>query len=380
MLKATRFGAPLLCAAFLAAISCNDKKAIVEVVPDVNVVAAAQRTLPVYSEFIGQTYGQSDIEIQPRVEGWITGIHFKEGDRVTEGQLLYTIDDIQLRNRVASAQAGVAEAEVMVQKTKADLSRVEPLAKMKALSERDLDAAQAAYDAQKEALASARAIQANAQIELGYAHIKAPISGIIGVSKVQPGDYVSRSGLKNVINTISSTGAMRVRFSISENEYLALKKKAEATGATTKDFVVEMVLGDGSVFPETGKIDFADRSIDPETGSLLVQAVFQNSGGLLKPGQYAKVRFITDKLENAVIVPQQAINQLQNIYQVYVVANNQVTPRPVEVGMRVGSNWVITKGLNAGEKVAMIGNAIVKPGMKVKPVDFSWNYDSTLAN
>src|SRR5678816_897501 len=141
MLKATRFGAPLLCAAFLAAISCNDKKAIVEVVPDVNVVAAAQRTLPVYSEFIGQTYGQSDIEIQPRVEGWITGIHFKEGDRVTEGQLLYTIDDIQLRNRVASAQAGVSEAEVLVQKAKADLDRVEPLAKMKALSERDLDAA-----------------------------------------------------------------------------------------------------------------------------------------------------------------------------------------------------------------------------------------------
>jgi membrane fusion protein (multidrug efflux system) len=378
MLNATRF-TPFLFAFFLAAVSCNDKKAIVEVVPEVNVVAAAQRTLPVYSEFIGQTYGQSDIEIQPRVEGWITGIHFKEGDRVTEGQLLYTIDDIQLRNRVASAQAGVAEAEVLVQKTKADLDRVEPLAKMKALSERDLDAAQAAYDAQKEALASARAMQANAQIELGYAHIKAPISGIIGVSKVQPGDYVSRSGLKNVINTISSTGAMRVRFSISENEYLALKKKAEKTGATAKDFVVEMVLGDGSVFPETGKIDFADRSVDPETGSLLVQAVFQNSGGLLKPGQYAKVRFITDKLENAVIVPQQAINQLQNIYQVYVVANNQVTPRPVEVGMRVGSNWVITKGLNAGEKVAMIGNAVVKPDMKVKPIEFDWNYDSTLA-
>jgi len=142
---------------------------------------------------------------------------------------------------------------------------------------------------------------------------------------------------------------------------------------------VEMVLGDGTVFPETGKIDFADRSIDPETGSLLVQAVFENSSGILKPGQYAKVRFITDKLVDAVIVPQQAINQLQNIYQVFVVENDKVTPRPVEVGMRVGSNWVITKGLKSGEKVAMIGNAIVKPDMKVKPIDFNWNYDSTLA-
>src|SRR6187549_1391125 len=115
MLKATRFGAPLLCAAFLAAISCNDKKAIVAVIPDVNVVAAAQRSLPVYSEFIGQTYGQSDIDIQPRVEGWITSINFKEGDHVEKDQLLYTIDDVQLQNRVESSHADVIEAQVMVQ-------------------------------------------------------------------------------------------------------------------------------------------------------------------------------------------------------------------------------------------------------------------------
>src|SRR6187402_2813683 len=116
MLKAVFIRSTLLFFAFFTIVSCKEKKAMVEMVPDVNVVSAAQRTLPVYSEFIGQTYGQSDIEIQPRVDGWITGMHFKEGDRVTQGQLLYTIDDIQLKNRVASAQAGVAEAEVMVQK------------------------------------------------------------------------------------------------------------------------------------------------------------------------------------------------------------------------------------------------------------------------
>ncbi len=377
MFKETQSKIITLFISSLIIISCSSKQNKVEVVPDVNVVSAVQRTLPVYSEFVGQTYGQSDIVIQPRVEGWITAMSFKEGDKVKEGQLLYTIDEIQLRNKLASAQAGVAEAEVLLAKAKADLDRVEPLAKMHALSQRDLDAAKASYDAEAQKLESAKAMLNNAQVELGYTHITAPISGVIGVSKVQVGDYVSRSIGKNVINTISAIGAMRVRFSIPENQYLDFKKKAEQ-GVKKEDVVVEMLLGDGTLFPEKGKIDFADRTIDPETGSLLVQAVFQNSNGVLKPGQYAKIRFVTDKLTDAVIVPQQAINQLQSIYQVFVVENSKVIPRPVEVGMRVGSNWVITKGLKAGEKVAMIGNAIVKPEMTVKPVEMNWDYDSTL--
>jgi membrane fusion protein (multidrug efflux system) len=249
---------------------------------------------------------------------------------------------------------------------------------MKALSQRDLDAAVAAHQAQIQRLESARALYRNAQTEFGYAEIRAPISGVIGISKVLVGDYVSRSIGKNAINTISAIGAMRVRFSISENDYLAFKKKA-ADGAKKEDIVVEMVLGDGTIYPEKGKVDFADRSIDPQTGSLIVQAVFQNSNGVLKPGQYAKIRFVTDMLQDAVIVPQQAINQLQTDYQVFVIENNKIVPRKVEVGMRVGSNWVIKSGLKGNEKVAMIGNAVVKPGIEVKPVDMNWDYDSTIA-
>jgi len=365
--------------ALLVLSSCNDKKAKVEIVPDVNVVTAVARDVPVYSEYVGQTFGQSDIDIQPRVEGWITSMNFREGDKVTQGQLLYTIDEIQLKNRVASSEAGVAEAQVLLEKAKADLDRVEPLAKMHALSERDLDAARAQYDAQAQSLESAKALLNNSRVELGYTKITAPITGIIGVSKVLVGDYVSRSIGKNVINTISAVGAMRVRFSIPENQYLDFRKKAEK-GATKESIVVEMILGDGTIYPEKGKIDFADRSIDPMTGSLLVQAIFQNANGMLKPGQYAKIRFITDNLKDAVIVPQQAINQLQNIYQVFVLDNNKIVPRPVEVGIRMGSNWVITKGLKAGEKVAMVGNAIVKPDMQVKPVEMEWDYDKSMSN
>lgn len=357
--------------------SCKQEQAIKAVIPEVSVVEVGEKSVPVYAEYVGQTYGQEDIEILPRVEGWITGIHFKEGDAVKEGQLLYTIDDVELRNRASSAQARVTEAEVLLTKAKSDLDRVEPLAKMNALSQRDLDAAKANYNAQIQNVASAKSLLANAQVELGYSKITAPINGIIGVSRVQEGDYVAKGAGATPINTISSVGAMRVRFSISENDYLEFKKKAEA-GATTDRIEVEMTLSNGQVFPEKGKIDFADRTVDPTTGSLLVQALFENKSGILKPGQYGKVRFKTDEVPNAVLVPQQAVNQLQNIYQVFVVNDsNRVEPRPVKTGFRIGSNWVITDGLKAGEKVALLGNAVVKPKMVVQPIAKAWSYDST---
>lgn len=360
--------------------SCKEEQAVKVVIPEVSVVLAGQKTVPVYAEYVGQTYGQSDIEIQPRVEGWITGVHFKEGDAVKEGQLLYTIEDIELRNRASSVQARVTEAEVLLAKAKADLDRVEPLAKMNALSQRDLDAAKANYDAQVQNVASAKSMLANAQVELGYSRITAPINGIIGVSRVQKGDYVSKGAGATPINTISSTGAVRVRFSISENDYLDFKKKAEA-GATTSTIEVELILSNGQVFPEKGKIDFADRTVDPTTGSLLVQALFENKTGLLKPGQYAKVRFKTDEVPNAILVPQQAVNQLQNIFQVFLVDDsNRVVPKPVKTGFRIGSNWVITDGLKSGDRVALLGNAVVKPKMVVQPMVKEWSYDETSVN
>ena len=231
--------------------SCKEKKEVVELVPEVNIVAAAQQDIPVYVEYVGQTYGQEDVEIQPRVEGWITKILFKEGDPVKAGQLLYVIDDVQLQNKVASAEANLAAEEVILDKNKSDLARVEPLAKMNALSQRDLDAAKAAYEAQKQAVASAKAILANARIELGYAKITAPVSGIIGISKVQVGDYVSRSIGQNAINTISAIGAIRVRFSITEKDFLMFKKK-QAEGKNMKGVEIVMILSDGTMSPERG--------------------------------------------------------------------------------------------------------------------------------
>lgn len=367
----------LVCISGCLLISCTSKKEeAAQIVPEVNVVQVGQLTVPLYTEYVGQTYGQSDVEIKPRVEGWVQAINFKEGSVVNKGQLLYTIQDDELRDRVQAAQADVAQSDILLAKAKSDLDRVRPLVEMNALSRRDLDAAQASYDAQKEAVVAAKAALNNAQTQLSYSRITAPISGSIGVSKVQVGDFVGRGIGQPAINTISAVGAMRVRFAITENDYINFSKKMNAEKARNTE--VQFILNDGTVFPETGKLDFANREIDPSTGSLLVQALVENKTKLLKPGQYVKVRFKTDEIANAVLVPQEAINQMQSIYMAFVLDDSsKIKPKPVKAGQRVGSNWVITDGLKAGDKVALLGNALIKPGIVVKPIMKPYSYDST---
>lgn len=359
-------------------IGCKDDKVKAEMVPEVNVIVAGQHTVPVYAEYVGQTFGQSDVEISSRVEGWVQSINFKEGSAVTKGQLLYVIQDDELRDREQAAQARLSEANILLVKAKSDLDRVRPLAEMNALSMRDLDAAQATYDAQVQAVNSAKARLNNARTQLGYSRITSPISGTIGVSSVQVGDYVKRIG-QAPLNIVSAVGAMRVRFSITENDYLKYNKTMSKD--QLQNLEVEFILNDGSLFPEKGRLDFANREIDPSTGSLLVQAIVENKSRQLRPGQYVKVRFKSAEIANAVLIPQQAVNQMQSVYMAFVVDDsNKVTPRPVVAGQRVGSNWVITKGLKAGEKVAIVGNAVIKPGGTIKPVIKPYSYESTSSN
>jgi len=360
--------------------SCkSDEANKTQVVPEVNVVEAGQKTIPLFVEYVGQVYGKSDVEIKPRVEGWVKAIHFKEGSNVSQGQLLYTIQDDELRDRLQSAQATVSEANTLLVKAKSDLDRVVPLVEMNALSKRDLDAAQATYDAQKQAVVSANAALNNANVQLSYSKITAPISGFIGISKVQVGDFVSKGFGQPAINTISAVGAMRVRFGITENDYL--KFSQQGIKGNAKNIEVQFVMNDGTVFPESGKLDFANREIDASTGSLLVQALVENKSRLLRPGQYVKVRFKTEEIPNAILVPQEAINQMQSIFMAFVVDDSsKLKPTPVKTGARIGSNWVITDGLKAGDKVALVGNALIKPGTVVKPVLKQYSYDSTSVN
>ncbi len=365
--------------------SCkNNAEQKAAIIPDVNYVTVGQKNVPVFTEYVGQTLGISDVEIRSRVDGWIMSMNFKEGDHVAKGQLLYVIDDQPIRNKIDAANARLAETKTLMVKAKADLDRVEPLTKMNALSQRDLDAARANYEASLNEIAVAEAQLRNAQVELSYTRITSPISGIIGISNFQAGDYVTQSGIGKPLNTVSSTGTVRVRFPVSENEYLrfnARKRADSATAINLRQLPVELVLGDGSKYYESGRLDLVNRQVDPATGSLLLQAIFQNDQGIIRPGQYVKVRFKTDEFENAVLVPQQTVNQVQSIYQVFVVNDsNKLAPRTVKPGARVGSNWVINDGLKPGEKVAIVGNANISLKNAVKPVQVNWNYDSTIIN
>lgn len=363
------------CSLALLTTGCGEEAGQAVIRPEVNVVTAVQRDVPLYSEFVGQTYGQEDIQIIPRVEGWITGIHFKEGDAVRKGQLLYTIDDLPVRSKVDAAAGEVARAETMVSNKRSDLDRVMPLAAMNALSQRDLDAAQAAYDAALAELQVAHASLETANIELGYTEINSPIDGVIGISAVLVGDYVGKGTLGGAINTVSSLGDMRVRFAVSETDLLLFRKRGETdtTLKASRD-EVQLLLADGSTYPQMGRLDLADRSVDPQTGSILVQAVFTNEARLLRPGQSVKVRIKTGQAADAILVPQRAVNQLQNLYSVYLLNDSDlVVPTTVKVGQRVGESWVITEGVQAGQKVALVGNALINPKVPVVPKPMEWD-------
>lgn len=361
--------------------SCKEQQQPeVQVAPEVMTVSVIQKSVPVYGEYVGETYGKADVAIQPQIDATIVGIHFTEGSFVTKGQLLYTLDDATLRNKLELAEARHAQANTMMVRAKSDLDRVEPLANMKALSQRELDAAKAAYQAAQSEVQIAAAALKNAKIDLGDATITSPISGIIGISKLQVGDRVAKLNLGEPLNMVSAVDQIRVRFTISEDEYLEYARRSTTPGKfmVTNKLPVSLMLSDGSTYEQAGTINFTNRQIDPATGSLLVQAEFANPKKLLRPGQFVKVRIQKDLYPDAIVVPQQAINQLQSKYQVFVVDDSsKLQPKLVSVGNRVGSNWVVTEGLKAGERVAIIGSVMLRPAMEVKAKQLSWNSDST---
>lgn len=372
--------APLLLGCFLH--GCKEEKAAPPPpVPNVNVVMVGKMTVPVFTDYVGQTYGISDVSIRTRISGYIMSMHYKEGQTVQKGQLLYVVDDRSIQTRIDAAEAQLAEARTYLVKARADLDRVEPLANMNALSKRELDAAVATYHATQAQVSAAEAALRNAKIELGFTRVTSPITGVIGISKFMVGDFVQAGGMGEPLNTVSAIGEMRVRFPISEGDYLRFFKRSREAGKSSvgvSAVPVKLVLGDNSLYDETGRIDLANRQIDPETGSLTLQAVFKNENKLLRPGQYVKVRFQTEEYKDALMVPQAAVNQMQSLYQVFKVNDsNRLAPKVVTPGARVGSNWIITSGLVEGEKIAVIGNAGINPKNAVNPVIVSWNYDST---
>ncbi len=336
--------------------------------PEVPVASVLVKDVPLTQEYVGQTLGESDIQIRARVQGFLTGFHFKEGSKVKKGQLLYTIDPLPYQTKVDQAKGQLASAEANMVQAKSDLDRIIPLAKINAVSQRDLVAAQGKYDASIGSKDAAMAMLRNAQIELGYAWISSPLDGIIGISQYEVGDYVGGMDSK-YLNTVSNTKSVRVRFSVSENEYLDFRKRIGGAKGEKMDWSVDMILSDGSIHPQKGIINLANREIDPATGTLTMEALFPNPDELVRPGQFAKVRFVVEMRRGAMLIPQRAVVELQGMYQVFVVGpDNKISVKMVKAGQRFGEYWIINSGLEATDKVALLGNAAIRPNSVVRPV------------
>jgi membrane fusion protein (multidrug efflux system) len=364
----------LLCILLLVFFSCSKKEDQQEEPqpPDITVVVTEAEAVPIYKEFVGQVLGFKDITIRARVEGFLMGIHFEEGSRVKEGDLLYTLESQPFEEDVAAKMSNVAKAKTNLADAQSYLSRIKPLGEQKAVSEIEMDRAQAEYDVSVFIVEAAEANLRAAKIQLGYTKIYSPIDGIIGKTKAKAGDFVGRDPNPVVLNTVSQTDTILVQFFITETQYLKLGR--HYIEQPDKDFLddkalpLELILADGSIFEYRGKADFLDREVDPTTGAILVQASFDNPDGLLRPGQFARLKIRTKVVQDGILIPQRCIVELQGLYSVYVVGNgDKVQTREVKVGPKIQQFWLITEGLKLGEQVVYEGLQRVKDGTVVKP-------------
>jgi membrane fusion protein (multidrug efflux system) len=360
--------APILIAGFLVAtgVGCSKKEAPPPPPPEVLVAEVVQKDVPIYIELVGSTLGSEDVEIRARVEGYLASVNFTEGSFIKKGQLLYKIDPQQFQEALAQAQGNLATARARLEKTNNDVARYRPLAERQAVSQQELDNALSAQEAAKAQVGVYDAVVAKAKLDLAYTTITSPVDGLIGTTQKKVGSLVGR-GENTLLNTISQVNPILFRCSIAEGEYLRLaRRSAQNPKAPQKQANVELILADGTVFNHKGRLDAIERAVDPTTGTLTGQFSFPNPDRLLRPGQYAKARFVTDVKEGAVVVPQLAVQEIQGLYSVMIVKpDSTVEQRMVKAGERVDNLWIIDSGLKPGEKVIVEGLQKVKPGVQV---------------
>jgi membrane fusion protein, multidrug efflux system len=404
----------------IAASSCGTNSANTKATPQAQAVAVVvapvqQKTVPVFSELTARTDANDSVEIRARVKAFLMTQNYQEGMMVKKGQTLFTLDrreyDAQLlqakaqlskaeadlaqskeRTVVETAQANLDIALAQLNKTNQDVTRLKPLAEQQAVPQQDYDDALAAQQGARAdvegrkaalntakvnqtasvqqsqaAVEAAKAAVVQAELNIEFCNVTSPIEGIAGTRQVAPGNLVGQ-GEATLLTTVSNVNPMRVFVSISEREYLTYQRMAR--GKLRAPNTLELMLADGSVFPHKGRVIIADRAVDLKTGTLSIVTEFPNPDAILRPGQFGRVRFASTVAENAVLVPQKAVTEMQSAKIVYVVGpENKVQLRSVSLGERVGEDFIITDGLKAGEKVIVEGVSKVRPGAVVTPTD-----------
>ncbi len=406
----------LACLALLVAVLSSKSKPPAQAMPapEVEVAQVEQKDVPIYSEWIGTLDGMVNAEMTAQVSGYLLRQVYTEGSFVRKGELLFEIDPRPLQaaldqakgelakaqaqltqadGQLLQAQAQLAQSEANQGKTQLDVDRYTPLAREKAITDQELDnavqanlaakaqvkassagveTAKAAIVAAKAAVAAAEAAVETAELNLGFTKVTSLIDGIAGIAQAQVGNLVSPTS--GPLTTVSTVDPIKVYFTPTEQEYLNFTRTNPTQSqrdAASSRLELELVLADGTTYPQKGRFFVADRQVDQRTGAIRIAGIFPNPGNILRPGQYGRVRAVTSIREGALLVPQRAVTELQGSYQVAVVGgDNKVSIRPVKVGDRIGSMWIIEEGLNPGERVVAEGTQKVRPDVVVNPKPF----------
>src|SRR5580693_698010 len=337
--------------------------------PVVEVAAVIQKDVPVQGEWVGTLEGYVNAQIQPQVSGYLVRQDYREGALVKKGQLLFEIDPRPFQAVLDQAKGQLAQAEAQRANAELNVKRDIPEAEAHAIPQSQLDTDTQALRAAKASVEADQAAVEQATINLGYTKVTSLIDGIAGINTVQVGNLVGPSA---VLTAVSQVSPIKVYFPISEQEYLRM---ADGGSPGSVDFLthasripLQLTLADGSTYPHPGRTIFADRQVNTQTGTIQIVGEFPNSKNLLRPGQYARIQSPTGNITGALLVPQAAVNQRQGTYQVtWVGADNRGRLRTVGVGPRVGTHWVITTGLKAGERVVAVGAEKAKEGELVNP-------------
>jgi RND family efflux transporter MFP subunit len=340
--------------------------------PVVEVAPVIQKDVPVQGEWVGTLEGYVNAQIQPQVSGYLIRQDYHEGAFVKKGQLLFEIDPRPFQAVLDQAKGQLAQAEAQMANAELNVTRDIPEAEAHAIPQSQLDTDTQALRAAKASVEADQATVEQATINLGYTRVVSLIDGIAGINTVQVGNLV---GPSTVLTAVSQVSPIKVYFPISEQEYLRM---ADGGGPGSVDFLthasripLQLTLADGSAYPHPGRIIFADRQVNTQTGTIQIVGEFPNSRNLLRPGQYARIQTPTGNLTGALLVPQAAVNQQQGTYQVTVVGtDNRAQLRTVQVGPRVGTLWVITTGLKPGERVVAVGAEKAKEGELVNPTPY----------
>jgi membrane fusion protein (multidrug efflux system) len=337
-------------------------------VVDVTAITIEPRDAPVVYEFVGQTQSSREVEIRARVDGFLEKRVYTEGALVKAGQTLFVMDRRPFEAALQQARGELAQQEARLEVAAANLARVKPLAAQNAVSQRDLDDAVGNERTTRAAVLTAQGSVRQAELNLSYATIATPLTGLSSFAKIQEGAYINAQN--NLLTYVAQLDPMWVNFSVSENQHLRLREavsKGQVKVPANGEFDVEVLLADGSVFPNRGRISFADPSFSKETGTFLVRATFANPKGTLKPGQFVRVHLLGATRPNAILVPQRAVQQGAKSHFVWVVGKDgKAEQRAVGTGQWSGDDWVIEAGLNAGEQVVVDGGIRVAPGVPLK--------------